>query len=482
MKRYICIFTALIAFAAAHAIEVNEGELKATNTETEAIQFENYVGPHSVIESASSITEIGASLGRRVAENPDENAVYDPSGKYTLIHAVNADDSGKLDADIFVLNETAGVDHIRNLRRILTGFLESAYNYSHEDAETIALFVTVYNAVYRGEMATFTEKYKDSVVNLLDLEKIGLSTHWKEWAGKTQLVIPLGTFREDGTISVDTSTISDEKVIEALRKEDDKAVEQREKLNTIKEKESTDAAQKAKNAQKDATQKRNEGNKQGAATSAKTATEQQQIADRKRTEVQDEQKDIEHDKKALEKTDTAVDESNYLVGLFSADGKGSAYTLVTVDGATGTVVREAAVKQIRRDVVYAVHDIALTTADGEAKTFDELYLAICGENSGKSAVRLCLIDSRALEIQKESEETLSEHSPLVPTANGYCVIIVQDGKHYAAIYDKTLTLKHKSAVSVSPATPFNQLPQGILVSDSDGTPHLLKTDDLSTIW
>ena len=472
---------AAFALSSLAAIEVNEGELEAASSAATTIQFENYAGPHAVIETADAITGIGTALGRAVADAPDDYAEIQPAGKYTLIHAVSADDSGKLDADILVLNATAGVDHIRNLRRILTGYLVAAYSYETAEADAIATFITVYNAVYRGEISTFIEKYKSSVVQLLDASKVGLSTRWQEWAGNTQIVIPLGTFREDGSLSVDTSTISDEKVLDALRKEDDKSVEKREQLNAIKEKESTDAQQKANEAQKDAAQKRSEGDKEGAKASAKTATEQQQIADRKRTEVQEEQKDIERDKKALEKEE-AVDENGYLVGLFSADNKGSRFTLVTVDGADGKVVREAAVSQIRSAVVYAVHGIMVTNDEGERKNYDELYLAICGENSGKSAVRLCLIDSKGVEIVKESAETLSEHSPLVPLGDGYCVIIAEAGKYYAAIYDKTLTQLHKSAVAVSPATPFNQTPQGLLVSDSDGKPHLLKTDDLSTIW
>ena len=487
MKKIVCAFAAAFALATAGAIEVNEGELQAAGAETGAIQFENYGGPHAVIETANAIVGIGSALGRRVAENPDESAVLDPNGKYTLIHAVDADDSGKLDADILVLNANAGVDHIRNLRRIITGYLQAAYRYDPADAETIATFITVYNAVYRGDFASFTSKYKESVTAHLVPERVGLSTRWQDWAGGTQIVIPLGTFRDDGTRSVDTSTISDEKVIDALRKEDDKAVEKREQLADIKERESTDAQQKANDAQKDATQKRSEGDKAGAAKSAQTATEQQQIADRKRTEVQEEKNDIAHDKKALEKEaaeqekTAPVDESNYIVGLF-ANSAGSAYTLTTVDGATGTVVREAAVSQIRRDVVYAVHNVTITDDEGQENRFDELYLAVCGENSGKSAVRLCLIDSKSMEIQKESAETLSEQSPLVPLADGYCVIVQEDGTCYAAIYDKALTQLAKSEAAVSPATPFNQTPQGILVSDRDGKPHLLKTSDLSTIW
>lgn len=481
MKRLVCGVAAVLALAALSAIEVNEGELQATGATAGAVQFENYGGPHSVIESANAIAEIGASLGRAVAAMPDEYAEIQPTGKYTLIHAVGGAGEGRLDADILVLNATAGVDHIRNLRRIIGGYVQTAYGYDAADADAIATFITVYNAVYRSDIAAFARKYKESVVQLLDARTVGLSTRWQDWAGGTQIVIPLGTFRDDGSLSVDTSIISDERVREALRKEEGRAVETREQLTALKEREGADAAQKAKEAQREATEKRSAGDKAGAAEAARTATEQQELADRKRTEVQAEKSDIERDRQALERLPVA-DERDYITVLFSAHGTDDRFTLVTVDGTHGTVVREAAGGQIRRDVVYAVHGVTVRGADGEERSFDELYLAVCGENSGKSAVRLCLISSAMQEIVKESTETLSERSPLVLIDGGYYVIIAADGGHYVAVYDKSLQLRHRSEVSVSPTTPLNQTPQGLLVSAADGTPHLLNTTDLRTIW
>lgn len=472
MKRFVCGVAAAFALFAASAIEVNESEIKATSQEAEKIQFENYAGPHTVIESADAIRNIGISLGSRIAEAPEENATYDPAGKYTLVHAVStnadsaAEESGKFDADILVLNSTAGVDHINNLRRIVAGFVQAAYGYTADEADTLAIFVTVYNAVYRGEMGTFIEKYKNAVVEQLTESRAGLSTNWRDWAGGTQIVIPLGTSPDGTPVGIDTSTISDENVIEALRKEDDHAIETREKLNDIKSRESGDAAQNAKDAQKDAAQKKQEGDKAGAAKSAQTASEQQQIADKKRGEVQAENKALADDKKELA-GQAQTDEAALVTGLFSADNKGTLYTLVTVDGTTGKVVRRSDLKHIRSAVVYAV---------------DGLYLAICGENKGKAAVRLCLIDSTSLEIAQESKETLSESSPLVSANGGWYAIVQEGGSCYAAFFDKTLTMKYKSDVPVSPATPFNQTAQGILVSEPNGKPHLLDAGNLSTVW
>ena len=244
-------------------LEVNQKEVQAAGDEN-SVQFENYGGPHAVIESAETISGIGRSLGLEIHENLESNFTARPDGKYTIIHAVDFSDSPLLDADILVLNSTAGVDHINNIRRILSGFLQSAYGYSKEDADVISVFVTVYNAVYRSNLQYFSERYKENVISNLHEQKIGLSTKWEEWAGFSEIVIPLNDVN-GGLSTVDTTAISDDAVVEALRKEDDKALESREKLTEIKEAELKTASEKAKDFQKESAKQKAEGNKTEAA-------------------------------------------------------------------------------------------------------------------------------------------------------------------------------------------------------------------------
>ena len=67
-----------------------------------------------------------------------------------------------------------------------------------------------------------------------------------------------------------------------------------------------------------------------------------------------------------------------------------------------------------------------------------MFIAVCGENSGKSAVKLCLIDGESLEIKVESNELLSEGTDLVPYKDRFLVIISEDNANYIASYDSTL--------------------------------------------
>lgn len=462
-------------FVRAVAIEVDEQELRVSGGDS--VQFENYGGPYAVIESADAIIGIGTALGRAIADALETAAIVQPGAKYSLIHAVGAVQDG-LDADIILLGADAGVDHIRNLRRIITGYLEAAYGYARADAETIATFVTVYNAVYRNQLAVFAEKYKDDVLQHLTEEQVGLSTSWQDWAGKTQIVVPLNDVTSAAS-AVDTTTISDEAVVDALRAEDDKGIAEREALADLKEREATDAAEKAQTAQKDAAQQRKDGDKAGAAQSAQESTTQQQLADRKTAEAKNERQEIAKDKEILAATPAAA---NTMTGLFVADDAKGLYRLITVDADTGAVLRRSPVTQVRGRTLYAVSNVTVTRDDGTDAAFPALYLAVCGENGGKSAVKLCLLDPDTLELRKQSEETLAEGTELAPHGDLFLAVVQQGKDCYAATFDKTLTMTSKSAVAVKPTTPLTVTARGILVTDARGNPCLLDARDLSAKW
>lgn len=479
MKQNKIAMFCLCAFIAgfASAIEVDEAELQRSGS-TDSVQFENYGGPYAVIESAQAIVGIGSALGREVAQNPNTTAAIQPYAKYSLIHVVSAPQTELLDADILVFNQNAGVDHINNVRRIVSGYIEAAYGYERNEAEAIAVFVTVYNAVYRNQLSYFEEKYSPQVFQNLNAEKVGLSTNWEHWAGNTQLVIPLSS-AVDGSPVVDTSAISDEKVIEALRQEDDKNIAVREQLADIKEREASTASQNAQEAQKDATRQRQAGNTEQAAQSAQTATTQQQIADRKNNEVRTERAEIAKDLEAVEAASPA-EPTHTLTGLFGTDGKGL-FRLMTVDGDTGNVIMRSPVTQVRSKNVYTVQDVSISM-QYETVVYQELYLAVCGVSDKHSEVRLCLIDASKLELQKQSEEVLSESTEIVPYKDEFFVV-VQNGSAYAvAAYDKNLTVKKQSKVTVSASTPLNVMPQGLLVTNSSGNPELLDWGTLESVW
>ncbi|MEI6874267.1 MAG: P83/100 family protein, partial [Spirochaetota bacterium] len=218
------------------ALEVAKDELASAQAST--IAFVNYEGPQSVIESASAIKGIGTSLAQAIGAPRGTVARAGDTGRYSVIRAIDASEPEGLDADIIVIGADALVDHIANIRRIVAGYLEKAWGYSAKDASTLAIFITVYNAVHRGDMAYIGGKYKKVVSRELTAANAGLSKRWDEWPGASRILIPLSSGARQGAIgAVSTATISDKAVTEKLQAEPGAAVPERQALVDIKEKE-----------------------------------------------------------------------------------------------------------------------------------------------------------------------------------------------------------------------------------------------------
>jgi len=263
----LCICT-LCGFGAAFATEVDQNEL--IPTEDKPVEFINYNGRHAKIDSLRAIAAIGQSLASAI-----RTGQAGAMNRYALIHAVDSTVKTGLDADILIIGRNAQVDHITNLRVIIAAYLQSAYGYSQKDAETIAYFITIYNAVYRKDLASFTNRYKPAVLKHLTADRIGLALHYSEWPGATQIVIPLSDEKYQGTLSsVYTSFTSDKKILDKMREESDKDIGTRKDLIDLKERESEEAKKRADSSQKEALQKQQESDAlQKEAQQSKAAAE-----------------------------------------------------------------------------------------------------------------------------------------------------------------------------------------------------------------
>ena len=509
----LCCILALCLFPLT-ALEVDRDELKTVGTDT--VVFINYTGPQNVIQTKSQIAEIGAGMGRSVAYDPTKSGNFGNSAKYQVIHAVDPSQKDKLDADILIIGKDATVDHIKNLRTIISAYLVSAYDYSQNDADTLAVFITVYNAVYRGKLDAYNQKYKSVVMNNLTADKAGLSVNYEQWPGKSQIVIPLAKIG-GGLSTIDTSVISDDKVVESMQEDDDKGVDARKELVDIKEREADEATEKAQTAQKKATEEKKkleeekkelEEKKEAyekAADKAKEnpddqlaqkqaedfknalkeqeevvkkqeeatkdaqeeAAEQQSLADKKRNEAQEDRKEIAQDQKeviAEEARNAAVVNTAY--GLKLSEEKDMLSTLVKMDADTGRIIKESPVTVIRNRIVYP-----------EGQNF----VAIAGKTGGNATVKLVTLDGTNMEIIGESAQTIAEDSAIV-THNGFYYAVIVDGNNYIlGKFKPDLTLACSSKLNVNASTPIMVTDKGVVVTSSKGNLVLLKADDLSQI-
>ena len=530
MKEHKISLLILLAFVAAiplYAQKVDEEELKSTGNDT--IVFINYTGPHSKIDSLSSIKQLGTELGTIVAQDTSKPTSAGNSARYSVIHAIDPSETGKLDADIIFIGANATVDHINNLRHIIASYLVAAYGYSEKDAETVAVFITVYNAVYRGNLDAYQKKYKKIVMDNLTAANCGLSVNYNDWPGKSQIVIPLYDVN-GGLSTVDTSVIIDTQVVKSMQEEDDKNVESRKEMVDIKEREAENANQKAQEAQKNAVQEQKKLNEekqkteeaqkeaetaqkeaeiaqkkaeenpsdaeavkdaeekqavaeekqaayeeqkaaeeeqQAAADNAtKEAAEQQAVADKKTNEAQEERKTIAKDQAEVIKKEIENAIAPSVYGIELTNDSSMLSGLIKVNTSTGEIIKSSPVTYIRNRTMFQS---------------GENFVAIAGENKGNGTVKLVLLSPDTMEIIKESDETVAENSVLVQD-NGEYYCIVQNGNNYTlAKYDADLNLKLKSNSKLKPATPVTVAGQYIVVTGADGTVKVLNKSDLNEI-
>lgn len=512
----------------AFALEVDENELKSTGT-IDTVVFVNYTGPHAIIDSLNSIKKIGSDLGTVIAANPEKMTKTGDANKYSVIHAIDPSESGKLDADILLIGPNATVDHIKNLRYIIASYLSSAYGYSEQDAETVAVFVTVYNAVYRGNTEYFAKKYKNIVNSNLTADKCGLALNYKDWPGQSQIVIPLYDVK-GGLSSVDTSVISDKEVVKHMQEDDDKNVESRKQMVDIKEREAEEATEKAQEAQKKAVEEQkklqeekqktqevkkeaeaakkeaeqakkvaeeNPNDKKAQEEAAKkqevaeekqeelkaqeekqaeqeekteeakeTAAAKQAVADKKTNEAQKERKEIAKDQQEVIEKAIKDAATPAVYGMELTDEDQLLSTLIKVNSQNGQIIKTSPVTYIRNRTMFQA---------------GENFIAIAGENKRNGAVKLVLLSPDTMEITAESNEIVHENSVLIQDGTDYYCVI-QDGKNWVlAKYDQELTLNLKSPVPLMSSTPVSITEAGILVTGAKGYVKLLDKSDLTEI-
>jgi hypothetical protein len=232
MKKIVLInllflFVTMFSFS----LQVGVDELKVNKD----IEFINYNGKHDYIETVFDIMSIGSRLAGGIKR---DNVPFNYAMKYSIIHVVDNTTNDKYDAAIFFIEKDAQVDHIRNVRLIISSYLQKKFGYTKKDADTLSFFITIYNAVYRGNVDYFSTKYKAGVLKYINKNDAGISTKYYEWPGNTKILIPLTNDLKKGNLSsLNTTELTDKKVTEELRTRDDKGVPQRKDIVSLKEKE-----------------------------------------------------------------------------------------------------------------------------------------------------------------------------------------------------------------------------------------------------
>ncbi|MDR3166762.1 MAG: hypothetical protein LBT93_02365 [Treponema sp.] len=506
------------------ALEVDRDELAQNQA---PVVFLNYEGPHARIETLEQIRAIGYSLGLAVssgAERPGQG------NRYFVIHALSGAEGNKLDADIFGFGVDVGVDHIRNLRLIIQGFLEGAYAYSFRDAALLAEYVTVYNAIYRGNWDYFIGRYKTPVMGNLSRERVGLSIRFDEWPGQTLMVIPLRLGVSGSLSAVDTTSLGDSRVIDEMRKDEDRNIDQRKDMVDLKEREAAEAEQRAalqreaiaeeeariarERAELEAEQnaiarerqqtRENEAagrtnndldtreaaaaereeelrkREEDLADQRAEAQRTEEFAEQKIAEAQEEREGIARDQQELI---TGEREQNGRTGAGASQNAGApspqaagiiGIRIIAPSSPLGQLVRLNPVsgEVIGRSTLNTINARTLTLLGGK-------IIAIAGEEQGNRAIRLVEINPETLEMNKEGADDIHRDSLLWVNGNEFYAITPSGGNLYLGRFNTDLNRQALSSVPVHPYATVNF--QGNLVSTqrADGSALILNIRDLS---
>ncbi|MDR0731184.1 MAG: hypothetical protein LBF63_05900 [Treponema sp.] len=482
--------------------QVNEDELEQNQA---PISFFNYEGPHARIETLDQIRGIGYGLGQTIRGGA---LSVGTRNRYFVIHVTGPAEDSKLDADIFGLGYDVGVDHIRNLRLIVQGYLEAAYAYSSQDAALLARYITIYNAVYRGDWDYVNSRYKGPVIVELDSEQTGLSIRFDEWPGQTLMLIPLGLGQPNSLSAVDTSAVSDRLVVEEMRKDEDMGIEQRQDMVDLKEREAEEAEQRAQQQRQEAAEEQRrideerrqieEERRQIEPARPEQREDAQPVrptqpgqtepeprpdnppppqTDDRQEQQNEREQELAEREEALNRRQEAVDEkqdearrSGELAEQKREEAQEERESIARDQQA---LINEEPRKETEEGIVAAIIEgqdsplgriIRLSPVSGEElgrSTVNMINIrtilningrlfAIAGENRGGGAIRLIEVDPESLEMKAQGNDDIHPQSPLWVNGADLFAITVVGGTPYLGRFNYQLTRLARSSVALHP--------------------------------
>lgn len=518
------------------ALDVDREEL-FENTE-ESVEFVDFEGEPSKVETEQEIRGIGAALAAALSTADPEAAYFD---RYSVIHAVDPFDPNGLDADIFFINEQAEVATIGALRLILSSYLSAEYELSESDANLLAELVSIYNAIRRGNLTFFEERYKQIVLDNLTAENVGLALVYSEWPGATEMVIPLS--EPGGVAGINPFELGDPGVIEELRlnpemgieerkalvalmeeaieREEEAIAEEREQIEEEREQiaaereaaeqepdeapdEPTDEPSEPEPAN-DADEPADDADEPSEAGPADEAQAEEPAldeevdtpAERTEAERQAREEELDRQEQDLEEREEAVEEQREQVreqrDQIARDQAETIDDEEEADAEEAAAVEPVSVLQTRMQDgrvlsrivrVNPVTSERIASSDVDTITNRRTIRYGTERNvlavalSGSDAARLVLIDPVSLETLVEGGEEIHPDSDLDARNGEIFAVVEAEGDWYLGRFDDDLGLLRRSQIAVTPTTAFTFVGGNVWVQTFDNRLVPLLVEDL----
>ncbi len=188
----------------------------------------------------------------------------------------------KFGADLISIGKDADFGHINSIQRILSGYIKSNFGYSDQNSDTLSTYILYYNAIHRKGAAYIKRKYSDEVVKNVQADKIGIARRYTEWAGKTQIVIPIVT----NILSADGKDLDTDELEKEVNKDLDRKKEGQEdkkKMNDLQN-------EKAEEEKRKLQDRKEENRKQQEANADKERKAEKELQELNKDPVKNKQK------------------------------------------------------------------------------------------------------------------------------------------------------------------------------------------------
>lgn len=266
----LLVFAVALGLSAQSKAPLGESEFQGVKR----IEFIN----KSYKKASSDIVQENQELGKKLAQGIQKSDSSATGG--VTIQRIQPGKDGKLGADILTISESQSFDHVNSIIRIVASYVETSFQYKAGGADTLGQYLVYYNAAHRKDLKYFSSKYSEEVTKVLTADKVGLDTNYKNWSGKTQLIIPIEkNILKDGGKDVTTDEL--EKDVNKIVKDKEKDPATKQKMQEEAKKMDTLQTEKLKEEKKIVQDKKQEVAKEQKAVEQK----KEEIKKKEATEV-----------------------------------------------------------------------------------------------------------------------------------------------------------------------------------------------------